>query len=154
MYLQAYNELMGNREQLLEDCEMMRATLMDTTALDETIAALEEEIKVVAEMVNGCVKENITSPKSHDEYVSKYNRLVKRYDTAVEQHKAAEEERNSKLERERELRVFIAMIKEKPMLLEEWSDDLWISLIESGTVHRDGSITFLFKNGDSIHVTQ
>ena len=59
-----------------------------------------------------------------------------------------------KLERERELRVFIAMIKEKPMLLEEWSDDLWISLIESGTVHRDGSITFLFKNGASIHVTQ
>ena len=154
MYLQAYNELMGNRERLLEDCEMMRATLVDTTALDETIAALEEEIKVVAEMVNGCVKENITSPKSHEEYVSKYNRLVKRYDAAVEQHKTAEEERNSKLERERELRVFIAMIKEKPMLLEEWNDELWISLVESGTVHKDGSITFLFKNGASIHVAQ
>lgn len=127
---------------------------MDCTDLDETIASLEEEIKVVAEMVNGCVKDNITAPQAQDEYVSKYNRLVKRYETAVEKHKAAEEERNSRLERERELRVFIAVLRKKPLVLDEWSDDIWISLIESGTVHRDGSITFLFKNGASIHISQ
>ena len=152
MYLRAYSQLMGNREHLLEDCEMMRETLADNSMLEEEMLALEEEIKVVAELVNQCVKDNISSPQSHEEYVNKYNRLVARYEKAVARHNEIKREQESRIERERELRVFIAVLKEKPQVLDEWSDNIWISLIESGTVHRDGSITFLFKNGASIHI--
>ena len=74
------------------------------------------------------------------------------YEKAVARHDEIKREQESRIERERELRVFIAVLKEKPQVLDEWSDDIWISLIESGTVHRDGSITFLFKNGASIHI--
>jgi len=126
--------------------------LADNSLLEEEMLALEEEIKVVAELVNQCVKDNISSPQSHEEYVNKYNRLVARYEKAVARHDEIKREQESRIERERELRVFIAVLKEKPQVLDEWSDDIWISLIESGTVHRDGSITFLFKNGASIHI--
>ena len=154
MFLKAYNVLMGDRARVIEDCEEMRAIVFDCTELDNMIAALNEEIEVVAGLVDQCVRENALAPQSQEEYTDKYKRLEKRYDKAVGKLKTAQAERDSKLERERELRVFIAMIKEKPLILEEWSDDIWISLIESATVHKDGSITFLFKNGASIHVTQ
>ena len=154
MFLKAYNQLMGDRDRVIEDCEEMRALVFDCTELDNKIATLNEEIEVIAGLVDQCVRENATTTQSQDEYADKYNRLVKRYEKAVEKLKVAQAERESKLERERELRIFISVLKEQPLVLEKWSDDLWVSLVESGTVHKDGSITFLFKNGASIHVAQ
>ena len=50
-FLIAYNHLMENRDGIVSDCELMRQTLSDCTALDTEIDRLTEEIEVVAEMV-------------------------------------------------------------------------------------------------------
>lgn len=47
---------------------------------------------------------------------------------------------------------FIANLKNSADSLPEWSDDVWNVLVESATVHCDGSITFKFKNGKEITV--
>ena len=36
------------------------------------------------------------------------------------------------------------------LVLEEWDESLWLTLIDKGTVLPDGSINFLFKNGTEI----
>ena len=64
----------------------------------------------------------------------------------------ATEERNSREERDRELRIFIASLKERPLVAEEWNEELWISLLDSATVHKDMKITFAFKNGTTIDI--
>lgn len=74
---------MGNREELLAACEVMREAVSDCTALNAEIDALNTEIKVVAEMVDQCVKENAVKKQSQEAYARKYNALVKRYDKAV-----------------------------------------------------------------------
>ena len=152
MFLKAYNILMGDRERIIEDCEEMREIVFNCTELEGKIATLNEEIDIIAGLVDQCVRENATSPQSQAEYADKYNRLVKRYEKAVEKLKAAQAERESKLERERELRIFISVLKEQPMVLEKWSDEIWISLIDIAQVMRDGSVIFTFKNGVSIEV--
>ena len=152
MFLKAYNLLMGDRERIIEDCEEMRMLIFDCTELDNKIAALNEEIEVIAGLVDQCVRENASSAQSQEEYADKYNRLVKRYEKAVEKLKAAQAERENKLERERELRIFVAALKEQPLVLGEWSDEIWISLIDVAKVMRDGSVIFTFKNGVSIEV--
>lgn len=152
MFLKAYNELMGTREELLEDCEEMRMLVSDCTTLETEIDALNDEIKVVAELVSKCVKENATSQQSQEDYIKKYNSLVKRYEKAVEQLNKATEERNQRLNRERELRIFISSLQKQPLIIEEWDEELWVSLLETATVHSDKKITFLFKNGTSIDI--
>ncbi len=67
------------------------------------------------------------------------------YDKAV----AERQVKNSKAV---QLDAFIAYIQKSETVITEWSSDIWNVLVESGTVHRDGSITFKFKNGKSITV--
>lgn len=49
MFLQAYNQLMGNREQVIQVCEVMRSMVSDCSQMDTEIDALNEKITVVAE---------------------------------------------------------------------------------------------------------
>ena len=152
MFLQAYNQLMGSREQVIKACEVMRTVVADCSQLDVEIDALNEEIQVVAELVSQCIKENATTQQSQEEYTKKYNRLVKRYERAVDRLKKATDERESRMQRDRELRIFIGAIKEQPLVLETWDEGLWLTLLETATVHADNRIIFRFKDGTDIEV--
>jgi len=152
MFLTAYNQLTGTREQLLRDCETMRSVLNNCTALDAEIDSLNEEIQVVAGLVSQCIKENATTEQSQEEYTRKYNRLVKRYEKATARLKAETEERERRMQRDRELRTFIGSIEKQPLVLETWDEGLWITLLDTATVHSNNSITFLFKNGTEIAI--
>ena len=151
-FIQAYNTLMGGRDQLLEACEEMLTVVGDFSALDAEIESLTEEIQVVAELVSQCIKDNATTAQSQEEYNRKYNRLVKRYEVATEKLKKAEADRASKVARERDLRVFITGIEKRPLAIEEWDEELWMTFLESATVYKNGNITFKFKDGTEIEV--
>ena len=143
---------MGSRDELLAACETMRELVSDYTELDEKIDGLNEELQVVSELVTQCVKENACTAQSQEEYSKKYTSLVRRYEKAQTALQKATEERRAKNERDQELRAFIGTLKEKPLVVEEWSEDLWVTLLDTATVHKDGRIVFLFKNGTSIEV--
>lgn len=151
-FLKAFNQLMGSREKHLKACEAMREIVSDCTALDAEIDALNDEIQVVAELVNQCIKENASKEQSQEEYAKKYNRLVKRYEKATDRLKEVTAERESRMQRDRELRIFIGSIEKQPLVLEAWDEGLWLTLLETATVHKDNTITFLFKNQMAIEV--
>ncbi|MDD3193797.1 MAG: recombinase family protein [Oscillospiraceae bacterium] len=151
-FLIAYNRLMENRDGIVSDCELMRRTLSDCTALDTEIDRLTEEIEVVAEMVKACVKENASAAQSQEDYTKKYNALVKRYEKATKWVDELSAKRTRKQDRDRELRLFIESIKEQPLVLEEWNERLWVGLLEKATVFHDGRMVFEFKNGTWIEV--
>lgn len=152
MFLRAYNEMMGPRDSVIEACGEMLALVGDFTTLDEQIESLNEEIQVVTELVSQCIKDNATRQQSQEEYNRKYNGLVKRYEKAVAKLNGITEERSKRADRERELRIFISTLQRQPLILEEWSEELWLTLLDTATVHRDGRITFLFKNGAEIDI--
>src|SRR5574344_2041748 len=151
-FLIAYNRLMENRDGIVSDCELMRRTLSDCTALATEIDRLTEEIEVVAEMVKACVKENASAAQSQEDYTKKYNALVKRYEKATKWVDELSAKRTRKQDRDRELRLFIESIKEQPLVLEEWNERLWVGLLEKATVFHDGRMVFEFKNGTEIEV--
>ena len=128
----------------------MRSIVNDCEKLDTEIESLNEEIQVVAELVNQCIKENATTEQSQEEYNRKYNRLVNRYEKAMARLKEVTAERESRNQRDRDLRIFIASLKEKSLIIEEFDEELWICLLESATVHADSKVTFRFKDGTEI----
>lgn len=152
MFLAAYNQLMTNRDQLLRDCETMRELVNDCPALDAEIDSLNEEIQVVAGLVSQCIKENATTEQSQDDYAKKYNRLVKRNEKATARLKVVTEERESRMQRDRELRIFIGSIEKQPLILNAWDERLWIGLLDTAAVNSNNSITFRFKNGTEITI--
>jgi len=152
MFLKAYNQMMGNRERVIEDCEIMQTTLCDCTKLDADIAKWQEEIEVVAELVKKHVQDNASCAQSQDEYSKRYENLAKRYEKAVAKCEALTTERMGREARDNELHLFIEALRTQPLVLDTWDERLWITLVEKGTVHTDGGVAFEFKNGTVIEV--
>ena len=151
-FLKAYNILMSDRTSIINACESIITLLCDCSEQNAKIESLNEEIEIVAELVNQCIRENASNEQSQNAYSKKYNGLVKRYDNTSNQLKVVTEEKEHRLQRKTELNTFISNIEKQPLILEVWDEELWITLLDSATVHRTGKITFKFKNGTEIDV--
>jgi len=150
LFLQAYNELMGNRKPVIMACEEVRNMLCDFTQLDEQIEALNEEIHLLVEMVGQCIKENASTEQSQEEYTKKYNALSRKYDTAIAKLKKKVAERDQQAIQEKGISAFIASLKKCPLIVDAWDEELWITLVDTATVHHDNKIIFRFKDGTEI----
>ena len=80
LFTQAYNRMMGNRKQIIKDCETMRRALTDFAELDAEIERQLEETQVVAEPVKAAVEENASTAQSQEAYLRKYEALTERYE--------------------------------------------------------------------------
>ena len=58
-----------------------------------------------------------------------------------------EDERLQKMVRKKELEVILQKMIEANAVLREWSDKLWLILIDECVAHVDETIIFKFKNG-------
>lgn len=62
------------------------------------------------------------------------------------------EKRNSRIEREKAIRIFVTALEKQPFVINEWDDRLWMSLLEKVTVYNGGRVMFLLKNGNGLEV--
>ncbi len=147
MFIRAYNQLMGNREQVLADCELGRKALTDFDQLDRDIEVVNSEIKVVEEMVHAMVSENAASAQSQADYHRRYADLTDRFGRLADRLQALKTERDFRKKQDSAMRLHMRMLKRSPLVMEEWDDTIWTVMVEKAIVHRDGSITFHFYNG-------
>ena len=150
MFLHAYNELMQDRSQVIDDCAVMRDALLDTSDIQAQIAKVDAELEVTTTLVAAAVKENATLPQSQEAYREKFAALEERFLEQKDKRTALEAKIEERKARAHELDLFIDTLTERDLLLETWDDQLWLTLVEKGTVLPDGSINFLFKNGKEI----
>ncbi len=151
-FMDAFNRLIPTADAVIEGCEFIRQSLTDCTELDNEITSLNGEISIVAELVKQCVKENATTAQSQETYEAKYNELVRRFEVAKAKLEKANAEKEKRLNRDKELRLFIGALKAQSAVMTEWSDKPWILLLEKATVFHDGRVAFLFKDGTEITV--
>ena len=146
----AYNDLMGNRSTVLADCELIRQTLCDTTALDAEMQQEQDEMAVVSELMQAHIKKNASVAQSQEAYALEAGRIENRYNAAFEHYTALETEKEKRMRKSKEISTFITTLKKQPLTVLEWNERLWITLLDTATVQRDGRIVFLFKSGKEI----
>ena len=61
-------------------------------------------------------------------------------------------EKTYKLGQATKLQIFIKELEEAESILTNWSDEIWMLMVEKAVVHKDKSITFKFYNGKEIRV--
>ena len=135
---------------MIADCAEMRDALLDTTDIQKQITKVDEEIEVTTALVAAAVKENATLPQSQEEYNKKYAVLEERFLEQRNKRAALEAKIEERKARAHELDLFMDTLAKRDLLLETWDDQLWLTLVEKGTVLPDGSINFLFKDGTEI----
>ena len=146
-FLDAFNTLVSDKERLLDECRTMQAALTDTGSLDSEISALLSEMEVVAELTKRCIEENSTTAQDQATYLERYNGLAERYETAkakLEKLQAEKAQREAKAE---DIGGFMFELAEYGEPITEFDDRLWLTVIDTVTVHRDGRMTFKFQTG-------
>ncbi len=149
-FLTAYNDLMGNRSTVLADCELIRQTLCDATALNTEMQQEQDEMAVVSELMRAHIKKNASVAQLQEAYALETERIENRYNAALEHYNALESEKEKRVLKSKELTAFIKMLKNQPLIVTEWDERLWITLLDTATVQRDGRIVFRFKSGVEI----
>jgi len=149
-FLLAYNDLMGSRQTVLADCELIRQTLCDTSALDSEMQREHDEMTIASELMKAHIKKNASVAQSQEAYALEAGRIEERYNAALGHYTALEAEREKRIYKSKELTTFIAMLKKQPLTVPEWNERLWIALLDTATVQQDGSIVFRFKSGKEI----
>ena len=153
LFIRAYNQLMQNRKQIIEDCEVMRQTLIDFSTLDADIEKQLTETQVVAELVKATVAENASTAQSQESYLQKYDALTKRYETAAAELERLQSLRTLRSQQDRSMALFIRTLKKQPEMLDYWDDTIWTVMVEKATINKNGQITFVFYSGTHITIS-
>ena len=127
----------------------MQATLTDCTGIDTEIESLLEEIDVIAERTKRCIAENSQTAQNQEEYAAQYNGFVARYEKAKAQ---LEQLRTTKAEREAQAEAIGAFMFEaqESDTITEFDEKLWLTIIDTVTIHADGRMTFKFRGGKTL----
>ena len=154
LFLQAVADLTEAREVLMETCQMLLDEYLNTESLDAESAALETEMEFVSELTRKLIAENATTVIQQEEYNRRYDALAQRYRDA--------EDRAQQLQSQKVTRRFQGDVIESFMneirafddsFPVQYSDRLWLNLIDRVTVYEDGRLVFRFKNGTEITET-
>ncbi len=105
---------------------------------------------VVAGLMQAHIKKNASIAQSQADYATETERIEKRYNDALERYTALEAEKTKRVRKSKELKAFTKMLEQQPLVVTEWSERLWITLLDKAIVQRDGSIVFRFKSGVEI----
>ena len=149
-FLTAFNTLMGGRDELLDNCRLVRQTLCDCAAIDKEIVELRRESEVVSELARKAIYENAKTAAIQDEFTEKSNGYMQRYNRITEQLSDLEAQRLKRREKEKILNNFIRDIETRPLVLEEFDEKLWTAVIDKVTVRSDRKLLFGFKDGTCV----
>ena len=148
-FVTALNAIIESKDNILEDCRLMQATLTDCTGIDTEIESLLEEIDVVTELTKRCIAENSQMAQNQEEYAARYNGFVERYEKAKAR---LEQLRTTKAAREAQAEAIGAFMFEVQELdtITEFDKKLWLTIIDTVTIHADGRMTYKFQGGTGI----
>ena len=151
-FVTAFNRLVTEREEIIANAQLVRQTLCDTTALTEEKNKLQQELTVLVEMTEQCVRENARIAQNQEEYQRHYEGLVMRYDDARARFDEVTEAVSAKEAQSERLALFIKCIKEQSAPVAEFDSQLWAGMVECVTVGADKDMMVVFRGGTEMQV--
>ena len=149
-FLTAFNQLMANRDELLENCRLAREALGDCEELDRETDSLRQEQERVSQLARRAIHEqaHFTGELDGDGTVSADS--LQRYNEITEKLAVLEAERKQRIEKRRVLGRFIRDIEAQKLVVDTFDEKLWTAVIDHVSVPRNGGMRFCFKDGSEV----
>ncbi len=151
-FIKAYNQVMVNKEQVINDANEVIIALTDTSQIDKAISETESELEVITELVRKLVRENASHSQNQDDYTKRYKELKARYEETKNKLDELNDEKQIRKGKLLELNSYLATFKEAGEILTDWDDNLWMIVLDKAIVNRDGTIIFKFIVGIDITI--
>ena len=147
LFLNAFNQLVTNKDEILENCEMIKQVLTDTSALDAEAEKLKNEIAMVTELTRQYVEENARISLDQTEYQQRYASFETRYEKAKAKLEKIEQQRQVRRIKREQLDTFLSTLLRQDAVLTEFDESLWIAVIDKVTVFAEDDVRFTFMDG-------
>ena len=151
-FQEAVSALITDREALLEDGRLVRQALTDCTEIDRKLRDTEQEMTVVAGLIDACVHENAVATQDQGDYNTRYTELTERFEALQARLMSLQGDRTERERKDDVLSAFLLEIKELDGLDMAFSPQRWNAIVDHVTVYRDGRLVFSFQNGSEVTV--
>ena len=152
LFVKAVNILLTEKDEIIENFNAIKDTLYDVRLLETERSQLQEELNVVAELIQQYIKENARIALDQKEYQKRYDGLAKRLDNVQGRLNEVSQGITEKQVHREKIELFLDGLQKQKELLTDFDEDLWYSLIEYVTVFDKEDIRFTFKDGTEIKV--
>ena len=152
LFIKVANILLTEKDEIIENFNSIRDTLFDVRPLETEQSQLQEELNVVAGLVQQCIKENARIALDQKEYQKRYDGMAKRLDSVQGRLDEVSRTITEKQAHREKVELFLDGLQKQKELVTEFDEDLWYSLIEYVTVFEKEDIHFTFKDGTEIRV--
>lgn len=144
-FVKIFNELVENREELINFIEETILKVCDISELDKKLCIAKAETNTKLEAVNEYVKLNSRTAILQNEYNETFNNLMSEYETTQEKEQQLEKEKNEAYIRNQKCKDFIGKLKQNT-ILQTFEEELFNSMVEKISVFED-KLIFEFKDG-------
>lgn len=145
------NKLVGDKDEIISNIQMIREQLCDTANLESEHERLNQDLIALTNMTEICIAKNARVSQDQMEYQKRYNSLVRRYDKTKEQYEAVTEKIKDSRSRNEQLEIFIDNLNDQN-LIGKFDERLWCSLVDYITVYGKEDVRVTFKDGTEIKV--
>ncbi|MCC8075266.1 MAG: recombinase family protein [Clostridiales bacterium] len=146
-FVSAVNQLLKNRDSIIADIDLVKASVYDTDSLSVEHGRLSDELALVTELVQKAITENAHHALDQREYQQRYDALTERYNVTKAQLDAVTEQIKQKELSRAALTDFQKALRSRKAILTKFDPEAWCTLVDYATVYSKDDIRFTFKNG-------
>ncbi|MBZ9685213.1 recombinase zinc beta ribbon domain-containing protein [Clostridium estertheticum] len=117
-FTEAFNNILENKEEILQGYEAIIQALTDTSKLDKESVKLQSETEVVNELLQKCVEENAHSALDQAEYEERYKALAERYGNIKNGIEGINEKRLERRAKQENIVTFIKELEQREYIVD------------------------------------
>ena len=140
---------MGNRERIIEDAKMMCEMLSDTTQLEDRLEERKAQLNETGELYRLLITQSSTSTGTTD-FRNQEEKLYSEYSRLNDEVNELSDKLTAVRNRRHRLQCYIDSMHDKALVLSEWDNKMWVVMIDHCIVHRDKTVTFVFRDGTEL----
>ena len=137
--------LIAQKPQVLDACDEILRSLLDTSALDDKRKRAEHERDTITGQIQALVERQ--AKETVEAFAEKYQELEKKYRRAEERLKAVDAERRDREYRLKQAELFMATLKKMPEGEQIESNELFMALVDKVIVGE--GLTFVLRDGST-----
>ena len=151
-FVEAFNRLLGDKAQYISRFEKLLPILADTSALENQLGDLEKQHTAMLDDLRAYMEENTRHVQDQAEYNRRFSEMDAACSALEKQINNVKQQILAQQGRKEQIKRCLYELRQCDSLLEEFSLNLWNSMVESVTVAADGTLTFRFRDGTEIPV--
>ncbi len=152
LFVKAVGILWADKDVFIANLEEVRAIGDRPDDLQTKVDELSGELEALADKTRKLIDKNARTTMDQTEYEKKYGQLVSRYEKKEQELQAVTQTLAEARAKDEAVTAFIEKLRGMEAACADFDEDLWDGMVDTMTVHKDGSVTFRFKGGAEVDV--